>query len=60
MCVCVFVCVIVTFFVFGSQTLAAAKAHPKATPLAIKFCANEKLLEKFQESNKYVPFLCRP
>ncbi len=56
MCVCVFLCVIVTFFVFGAQTLAAAKAHPKA----IKFCANEKLLEKFQESNKYVPFICRP
>jgi hypothetical protein len=32
------------------QTLSAAKSHPKA----IKFCANEKLLEKFQESNKFL------
>jgi dynein heavy chain len=32
------------------QTLAQAKSHPKA----IKFCANEKLLEKFQESNKFL------
>jgi dynein heavy chain len=32
------------------QTLQAAKSHPKA----IKFCANDKLLEKFQESNKFL------
>mgnify|MGYP000067473068 CR=1 FL=1 len=32
------------------STLAAAKAKPKA----IKFCANEKLLEKFQESSKFL------
>ena len=32
------------------QTLAAAKAKPRA----IKFCADTKLLEKFQESNKFL------
>eukprot|EP01029_Cantina_marsupialis_P009143 TRINITY_DN2137_c0_g4_i1.p1 TRINITY_DN2137_c0_g4~~TRINITY_DN2137_c0_g4_i1.p1 ORF type:complete len:4119 (-),score=1448.16 TRINITY_DN2137_c0_g4_i1:93-12449(-) len=32
------------------NTLASAKAHPKA----IKFCNNAKLLEKFQESSKFL------
>ncbi len=37
------------------NTLSSAKS----SPLAIKFCANEKLLERFQESNKFLDLVHR-
>ena len=48
--VCEVVHHVLVVVVVALQTLALAKAQPKA----IKYCANEKLLEKFQESNKFL------
>jgi hypothetical protein len=41
-------------FVTVDRNWQTTMLSAKATPEAIKFCANEKILEKFQESNKFL------